>query len=315
MNFVSFEISIAAAIPAVLLALYVFWKDKVEKEPIGLLAILFAVGGVSQFAAFYVEKLVVGLVDRLFEGSVTYSIQGLPTFSSPMAEYGHGFLVVFIGVALVEEVVKWAVMFFITFKNKHFNCLFDGIVYGTFVSLGFGLVENVRYAWLGGWDTLLIRSLTSVPGHLYFGVIMGYCYTMWRAHRSAAIAEKEYARGGLIQVEKPFRSWGWFVAMILLPILEHGVYGFAGYFQTTAFKILFYILNAIFFIACMLGVKRVSESDTYSGRYADYLLDRKYPETKEICDDVEEDLEEIKELIEDIIEDKETEEEEETDEK
>lgn len=290
MNFISPEISLAAIIPAVILAAYVFFNDRVEKEPIPLLLLLFGAGGISYIPAYFAERGLTSVIDSLFSDYITYDFQGVATYSSDLVKYGHGLLVVFVGIALIEEVVKWLVMFLITHKNKNFNCLFDGVVYGTFVSLGFAVVENIIFAWQSGWDTLVFRTLISLPGHLYFGILMGYCYTMWRVYRSAAIAEKEYEERGLIRITKPFRSGGWFVAMVVFPILYHGIYGFAEFFRSQISDIVFYVLNGIFFVICIVGIHKISRTDTYRGRYADALLDKKYPETKGICDDIEKDL-------------------------
>ncbi len=290
MNFVSFELSIASLIPALCLAAYVFFSDRVDKEPIPLLALLLALGGAAYLPAFALEKLTTRGFDKLFAPFATFDLSGNATYSSRLAELGHGLLITVIGVALIEELTKWAVMFFITRKNKNFNCLFDGLVYGTFTALGFAIIENIRYAYIGGWDTLLLRSITSVPGHLYFGIIMGYFFTMWRVYKTAKAAEKEYARRGLITVTKPFRSGGWFAAMIIIPIMQHGAYALAGFFPSLTMDIIFYSMNLILLILCLVGVRKISRIDAIRGRYADAMLDAKYPQIKNLCDDVEEDL-------------------------
>lgn len=290
MNFISPEISVAAIVPALILAIYVFLHDRVEKEPVPLLASLFLAGSVACVPAFFAERGLVSVFDSLFSEYITYNFEGAATYSSDLVKYGHGTLVVFIGIALIEELLKWLVMFFITRKNKNFNCLFDGIVYGAFVSLGFAMADNIIYAWQSGWDMLLFRTIITLPGHLYFGILMGYCYTMWKVHKSAALAEKEYEKRGLIKITKPYKTGLWFASMIVLPVLYHGLYGFAEFFRSSTSDIIFYIINTLCFVICMAGIRKFSRSDTYRGRYADALLDKKYPETRGVCDDIEEDL-------------------------
>ncbi len=290
MNFISPEISVAAIVPALILAIYVFLYDRVEKEPVPLLISLFFAGGVAYVPAFFAQRSVISVFDSLFSEYITYNFEGVATYSSNLVKYGHGTLIVFIGVALIEEILKWFAMFIITRKNKNFNCLFDGIVYGAFVSLGFAMVDNIVYAWQSGWDMLLFRTIITLPGHLYFGILMGYCYTMWRVRKSAALAEKEYEKRGLIKITKPFKSGGWFASMIILPVLYHGIYGFAEFFRSNTSDIIFYIINTVCFVLCMAGIRKFSRTDTYRGRYADALLDKKYPETRGVCDDIEEDL-------------------------
>ena len=49
MNHFSFELALVAVLPAIALCAYVFFKDRAEKEPIGLLAFLFGAGVVWTF--------------------------------------------------------------------------------------------------------------------------------------------------------------------------------------------------------------------------------------------------------------------------
>lgn len=287
MSFASVEISIAAMIPALLLAAYVFFNDKVEKEPVGLIALLFALGSAVYFPANALEGLLTDAADSLFMSQAILSIEGVIGYKTPLAELGHGLLITFIAVAAVEEIAKWLITYFITRNNKNFNCLFDGIVYATFVSLGFGMAENIRFALVSGWDMLVIRCLYSLPIHLFSGITMGYCYTMWRAYRTACNAEKEYEKAGLIEIIRPFSSKKWFFLMLFLPILVHGVQGLGSFVNLGSFTFLFYVFNGAVFLICLTGIRKIAKKDTYRGRYADKLLDRKYPETADICDDAE----------------------------
>lgn len=299
MSFTSLGISIAAMIPALLLAAFVFFNDKVEKEPVGLVALLFALGGAVYFPAHGLENFIIGLIDKLFADQAINSIAGVIGYKTPLATAGHSLLMAFIGVALVEELAKWLITYFVTRNNKNFNCLFDGIVYACFVSLGFGMIENISFAFVSGWDTLLIRSLYSIPIHLFSGIIMGYCYTMWRVYRTASNAEKEYAKAGLIEIRKPFSSKKWFLLMIFLPVLVHGVQGLGNVIYLGSFNFVFYIFNAAVFFLCLAGVRKIASKDTYRGRYADKLLDRKYPEIADVCDNVEN----IDKIIDELEED------------
>ena len=80
----------------------------------------------------------------------------------------------FIEAGFCEELCKFVILFLTIWWNKNFNEYMDGIVYATFVSLGFACVENILYVFEGGIGTGIVRALLSVPGHFLFGVIMGY---------------------------------------------------------------------------------------------------------------------------------------------
>ena len=146
--------------PAVICLLYVYVRDKYEKEPVGLLVAAVS-GGVA--AAFLV--LFCGSFLKFFEPKKSLLLKNIYT--------------VFVSSAGIEELMKFILLVLIPWRSKNFNEHFDGIVYGAFVALGFAAVENVIYVLsptLGGFNTAIKRAVYSVPGHGLFGVSMGYYY-------------------------------------------------------------------------------------------------------------------------------------------
>ncbi len=77
------------------------------------------------------------------------------------------------GVALPEELAKFAVLFFYARRNRAFDEPMDGLVYGAAAALGFAGVENVLYVVDGDVGTAVMRGLLSVPGHAFDGMLMG----------------------------------------------------------------------------------------------------------------------------------------------
>ena len=106
----------------------------------------------------------------------------------------------FIGVALVEEGFKWLTLVFFTKKSKEFNCLFDGMIYAIFVSLGFAALENILYVLNNGWVNAATRAILSVPGHMFFAVMMGYYYSRWNIFAKAREGEEWLAANGYIRI-------------------------------------------------------------------------------------------------------------------
>lgn len=117
----------------------------------------------------------------------------------------------FLGVALIEEFCKWICAHLFLRKNKEFNYLFDGIVYVTFVSLGFATIENILYTLNGGVSTVVIRAITTVPAHAFFGITSGYYYSL---------AKKERVEKNMIKSKK------YLIFSLFLPFLLHGFYDF-----------------------------------------------------------------------------------------
>jgi RsiW-degrading membrane proteinase PrsW (M82 family) len=145
-----------ALAPGAAIILYIYLKDKHEREPLFLLLISFAYGILSTLVTLTVS-LPVNFVLVLEKGDLV-----------------HEFFDAFLKVALVEEFSKFIFVRFILFRNKNFNEPFDGIVYAVMVSMGFATFENIIYVFQYGFETGILRMFTAVPAHATFGVMMGY---------------------------------------------------------------------------------------------------------------------------------------------
>lgn len=144
-----------SVLPVILLMIYIYRKDKYEKEPLGLLIRAF-IGGII---AIPLDLALVSLIHGIFiSETVFYSA--------------------FIEAGFCEELCKFVILFLTIWWNRNFNEYMDGIVYATFVGLGFACVENIMYVFEGGVGTGIVRALLSVPGHFLFAVIMGYFFSL-----------------------------------------------------------------------------------------------------------------------------------------
>lgn len=155
-------LSLAIA-PVLAIMIFVYRRDKYEKEPRLLLSLAFLCGMISMIPAALIESFIErkeGLLETL-----KYSIAG---------------------VGLVEEGCK-AFFLAIFYRRKEFNEPFDGIVYAVMVSMGFAALENVFYVYEGGIGVALIRMFTAVPAHASFAVIMGYFWGLAKYRDSAKI--------------------------------------------------------------------------------------------------------------------------------
>ena len=142
--------------PGVAIGVYIYLKDKHEREPIGLLLRSFFFGTLSVF----ITLLISWPLDIL-----------VPIEEHDLTEQAvHAFLL----VALVEEFSKFIFVRGVLYNNKKFNEPFDGIVYSVMVSMGFATLENVVYAYSDGIGTAVFRMFTAVPAHACFAILMGY---------------------------------------------------------------------------------------------------------------------------------------------
>jgi RsiW-degrading membrane proteinase PrsW (M82 family) len=108
----------------------------------------------------------------------------------------------FVYVALIEEGLKFCVVWFAAYRSPHFNEVMDGIVYGVAASLGFATVENILYVFSGGVGAAIIRAFLSVPSHAAYGGIIGYYLGLAKLSRRQTPnnEEKLMVKGLLIAV-------------------------------------------------------------------------------------------------------------------
>jgi len=180
-------ILLASLAPVFIILFYIYFRDKYDKEPLGLLIKSLVVGMLIVIPIVLVERLLVAIMP--------------PIGKVPAAAY-NAFLV----AGSTEEVFKFLALYLLVWKSPSFDEKFDGIVYAVFVSLGFAAVENVLYVLDGGYHTAIVRAITAVPAHALFGITMGYYLGIARMYSEL---RKEYLRKA-----------------ILIPIVLHGIYDF-----------------------------------------------------------------------------------------
>jgi len=177
-----------AILPVIALMIYIYNKDKYEKEPIGMLMKAFVLGIISIPIAL------------IFDGFFAATLPGVTVFFQAFFQAG-----------IPEELAKWILFMLFIWRNKNFDEFFDGIVYACFIGLGFACVENIMYVFdnetfSSAVHTGVMRALLSVPGHFLFAVIMGYYL-------------------GLAKFKKEGKT-KFLILSILFPILAHGLFDY-----------------------------------------------------------------------------------------
>ena len=173
-----------AIIPGLLIIIYVYKKDKVEKEPVRLIIKIILLGVLSCFAAAYLEMFESQFLPQYPQGSLEYAL----TTSFCMA-------------AFVEAIVKFLAMKIGSWRYPGFNYRFDGIVYGVSAAVGFAIYENINYVAMYGLQTAIVRAFTAIPLHAF------YSYS-----KKASILGNRGA------------SAGYTLLALLVPMLIHGTY-------------------------------------------------------------------------------------------
>lgn len=198
---------ILAIAPVIAIILYVYYRDKHDREPVGLLIKVFFFGVISVIPAAFIEvKLGVDDNNNLIKAAYT----------------------TFLVIAGAEEGCKYLFMRWAAYNKKAFNEPFDGIVYCVMISMGFAAIENVMYVFRSDnpMGTALIRMLTAVPAHFTFGVIMGYYVGLAKFNPARRVYYTIMGIGGamffhglydffLIQQEYPSIFFGAFVSLFI----------------------------------------------------------------------------------------------------
>jgi RsiW-degrading membrane proteinase PrsW (M82 family) len=220
----------AAVIPAVFLMVKVYQSDRLEKESRQLMWQLVKAGILSSLLAMVAERILSYVLDEtVAQSSAAYDV-----------------LLYFIVVAVSEECCKYLMLKRNTWRSPEFNCMFDGVVYAVFVSLGFGLWENISYVLTYGLSTAIVRAVTAIPGHACFGVFMGVFYAI----------SKKYEVEGMASDSRTYR-----VLSVLVPVLLHGAYDYIASTYTSGWY--FVIFVAALFAVSFRLVSQKSKTDRY----------------------------------------------------
>ncbi len=120
---------VAGILPMIVYGLILWWFDRYEKEPVGLLIAAFLWGAIPAVIFSLIAQLVLDI-------PISY-------FVSPVASDLIGATVI---APVTEEVFKGgALLLLLLFFRKEIDSPLDGIVYGGLVGFGFAAVENVLY--------------------------------------------------------------------------------------------------------------------------------------------------------------------------
>jgi RsiW-degrading membrane proteinase PrsW (M82 family) len=211
--------------PVLIIALYIYIRDKYEKEPwICLLKALLS-GFIIVFPIVFVEKQLI----TVFKGG-----PGLDE-----AAYN-----AFIVASMTEEGFKFLVFMLFFWRDRNFNEQFDGIVYAVFISMGFAMVENIMYVYRGGYQVGYLRALTAVPAHALFGTVMGYHF-------------------GIAKFYPGIKRRNNLFFAIAIPFIWHGLYDFLIMGQHQLLLLIFIPLLIYFWINGFHKLKRLSQASIY----------------------------------------------------
>ena len=208
-----------ALLPVAILLYYTYQQDKLQREPVRSVIKAFFYGWLSVLASFL----------------VSVPFQNLGLFPPQIHSFGDAARTAFFGAAIPEESAKLLLLWLFLRKCRDFDERMDGIVYAVAVGLGFAAFENIEYLFASGTDWITVgigRSLTAIPGHFGFAVIMGYYYSLYHFDR--------------------YRAPGAGIKMWLYPVVAHGLYDTVAMMANVAPEISGVISIMIILFCCWL---------------------------------------------------------------
>ena len=168
-------------VPMFLMAAFVNWLDRYEKEPKLLLGAAFTWGVVIAGGGSYILNTAVGIG--------VYSVTG----SASAADFS----TTSIAAPIIEEMLKGlaVLIVFLMFRSE-FDSILDGIVYGAVVATGFAAIENTLYiyrngfqggGWEGFWTLVFIRVLLVGWMHPFFTAFTGIGLAIARTNKNMLV--------------------------------------------------------------------------------------------------------------------------------
>lgn len=212
-----FLIGIALA-PGAAIGLFIWLRDKYDREPLKHMFISFMLGVLCAVPAVILSIILGKFFPVDYQNIISVAVYAL------------------VVVAFAEEFSKYLILRYYAYRQKEFNEPFDGIVYGAIIGLGFAGIENILYVADGGLQVGILRMFTAVPAHASFGIIMGYYFGMAWQYKHRA---------------REFKFKGLLAAIVL-----HGLYNFFLMQQSyPAFWFMSFVGLAISIRLCFKAIK------------------------------------------------------------
>ncbi len=218
---------LVSILPGILWLLYFYGQDRHEPEPRQLVFWVFLGGMLLVVPAGALEALgKEGLVAARSAGDL-------------ISLFYYSFF--FIG--LIEEGLKFSLLWFFVRPKKVMNEPVDGVIYGITTGLGFASLENFLYTQNLGLEVGIWRGIVACLAHAAFTGWGGYFLT----------AEGAVARNPEIQF-----ALGWGVALSL-----HGLYNFFLFLEHPALTLASFIITGFLTYTLLMKMRQLTKASPF----------------------------------------------------
>jgi len=149
-------------LPVLFWTCYHYYKDRHLPEPVSHLLLTFCLG----VGSFYLGLLMYGALDLV---SLRHDAYLLAETNLP-GLFAYAILV----IGVIEEFAKMIPFLLFVIHFKEFDEPIDGIIYGSFIALGFAAVENIQYLQYVSGAEAWARGFAGPVIHIVFASIWGY---------------------------------------------------------------------------------------------------------------------------------------------
>jgi RsiW-degrading membrane proteinase PrsW (M82 family) len=149
-------------LPVLFWAGYHYYKDRRLPEPLSRLALAFGFG----VGAFYLSGLMYWSLDLV---NLRYNAYALAETNIPGL-----FAYSILAIGGIEEFAKLLPFLLFVIRFKDFNEPIDGIIYASFIALGFATLENIQYLHGATGAEAWARGFAGPLVHIVFASIWGY---------------------------------------------------------------------------------------------------------------------------------------------
>ncbi|MEK9163643.1 MAG: PrsW family intramembrane metalloprotease [Chloroflexota bacterium] len=167
---------IMGILPMLVYALFIWWLDRWEKEPLHLIGAAFLWG--------FIPSAIFALIAQVILNIPVAAVIGEDNLAF---ELYSGSII----APLTEEGIKgFAVFLIFIFFYKEFDSVMDGIVYGSLVGFGFAAIENILYFISASDDAaglgclIILRAFLFGLNHAFFTSLTGIGFALARYRRN-----------------------------------------------------------------------------------------------------------------------------------
>ena len=155
-------VCLPVALPALFWAVYHYHKDRHLPEPVRNLALTFVLG-----------ILAAGISMALYEGLGLLGLRFDAGYLADTNPFGL-FVYTMIAIGPIEEYAKIILFLIVVLRFKKFDEPIDGIIYASFIGLGYAAVENWQYLDYLTTTEAYARGFASPVVHILFASIWGH---------------------------------------------------------------------------------------------------------------------------------------------